>query len=204
MSGAEKDGRVGGLARRNRAVMVGCVVFVASMLGVAYAAVPLYTLFCQITGYAGTTRRAEMPSDRVLDQMVTVRFDANVGAKLPWRFRPVEPSVRVRLGEVTTVNYVVENRADHPVTASATFNVTPEISGSFFSKLTCFCFTEQTLQAGEVREMPVTFYVDPALVDDPDARYVSTITLSYTFFEVKDAAPLAARQTGEAEANRQL
>lgn len=189
----EHDGDINKAAPRNVAVALACVVFVGAMVGAAYAAVPLYQLFCQITGYGGTTQRAEAPSGTVVDVPVTVRFDANVGRKLPWAFAPDQRQITLKLGEMQTVFYKARNTADVPTTASATFNVTPPQAGAYFSKIACFCFTEQTLQPGEELEMGVTFFVDPAMLDDVDAASIRTITLSYTFYPVAGTmAPLAA------------
>lgn len=155
----------------------------AGMLGMAYAAVPLYQLFCQVTGYGGTTQRATVPSSVVLDRTITVRFDANV-SKLSWEFAPVERKMDVRIGENALAVYRATNTSDRPLVGSASFNVSPDIAGSFFNKLECFCFTEQLLEPGQSIDMPVSFFVDPALVDDKDARKVQEITLSYTFHPV--------------------
>lgn len=177
-----------------------CAVFVAGMVGVSFAAVPLYALFCQVTGFGGTTQRAEAAPDTTIDRTVTVRFDANVGNNLGWSFRPEVRSVRVKLGEIGEVRYIAENRTAGTTTGTATFNVAPGEAGLYFSKIACFCFTEQTLEAGERVEMPVTFFVDPALVDDPDYGGTNTITLSYTFYPVSDPAqPLAAVATERGE-----
>ncbi|WP_099558725.1 cytochrome c oxidase assembly protein [Hartmannibacter diazotrophicus] len=190
------DDRIEGKGRRasNGLILVCCAAFVCTMVGAAFAAVPLYRIFCQVTGFAGTTQRAEAASDVVLDKTIEVRFDANVANGLPWSFKPEQRSVTVKIGETDTIFYKVKNLADHTVTASAVFNVTPDQTGAYFSKIACFCFTEQTLEAGEEREMGVTFYVDPDIVNDTDAKYVSAITLSYTFYEAKDdtATPVAA------------
>lgn len=182
------------LAPRNLGLTAAaCAVFVAGMVGVSFAAVPLYAIFCQVTGFGGTTQRAEAAPEATLDRYVTVRFDANVGNGLGWGFRPEVRSVRVKLGEVGEVRYIAENRTGEAATGTATFNVAPGEAGLYFSKIACFCFTEQTLEAGERVEMPVTFFVDPALVDDPDYGGTNTITLSYTFYPVSDPArPLAA------------
>ena len=170
-----------------------CAVFAASMVGMSFAAVPLYALFCQVTGFGGTTQRADAAPDTTLDRTVTVRFDANVGNNLGWSFRPEVRSVQVKLGEIGEIRYIAENRTAEATTGTATFNVAPGEAGIYFSKIACFCFTEQTLEAGERVEMPVTFFVDPALVDDPDYGGTNTITLSYTFYPVSDPArPLAA------------
>ncbi|MEZ5841993.1 MAG: cytochrome c oxidase assembly protein [Hyphomicrobiales bacterium] len=167
--------------RRNGVVAFACLAFVGAMVGMAYASVPLYQLFCKVTGYAGTTREATAAPDRVVDRVFEVRLDANV-AGVPWTFEPEAPSVRVRAGEVVTANFRITSRAEEATEATATFNVTPLNSGAFFNKISCFCFTEQTLAAGESREIPVVFFVDPAIVDEHDLDAVKTITLSYTFF----------------------
>jgi cytochrome c oxidase assembly protein subunit 11 len=157
-------------------------VFVAAMVGMSFAAVPLYREFCQITGYNGTVRRAEVAPKVTVDRWVTVRFDANVGNGLGWSFRPEQRSVRVKLGEVATVKFAAENRLDQTVTGSAVFNVSPDDVGGYFNKIACFCFTQQTLKAGEQEELPVTFFVDPSMVNDSELATTDTITLSYTFY----------------------
>ena len=166
------------------------------MLGMAYAAVPLYQMFCQVTGYGGTTKRVTKPSDRVLDRVVTIRFDANVNG-LPWTFEPVVRTMQVRIGETTLAFYRATNTSGRATVGTSSFNVAPDIAGSFFNKLECFCFKEQRLEPGETIEMPVSFYVDPTLMDDKDARKVGDITLSYTFYPVDKP-----RQAAEAERQR--
>lgn len=170
-----------------------CAVFVAGMVGMAFAAVPLYRLFCQITGLAGTTQRADTAPAAAIDREVMVRFDANVGNGLGWGFRPLTRSVELKVGAVGEAVFVVENRTDQPTTGTAVFNVTPLEVGTYFNKIACFCFDEQTLKPGERLEMPVTFFVDPAIADDPDLDHVRTITLSYTFYPV---APAGEDSTG--------
>ncbi|HWL05283.1 MAG TPA: cytochrome c oxidase assembly protein [Xanthobacteraceae bacterium] len=179
------------LRSRDMVVAASCGVFVALMVGAAYAAVPLYDWFCRTTGFGGTTQVAVSAPAQVLDRTVTVRFDANTAAGLPWRFTPDQNSIRVKLGEVVTVSYTVINQAARPTTAQAGYNVSPPTSGGYFHKINCFCFTEQTLKPGETREMPVVFYVDPALVDDYDEQDMNTITLSYTMYPVREPAPVA-------------
>ena len=174
---------------RHRAVAVWCAVLVAAMVGAAYASVPLYRLFCQVTGFDGTPRVATKPSDRVLDKTMTIRFDANVAPGLPWRFEPVQTTTNVRIGENALAFYRATNTSDRPVWGMATYNVFPEQVAPFFNKLQCFCFTEQLLQPGESVEMPVSFFVDPQITGDKDAHAVTHITLSYTFYPV--AAPKA-------------
>jgi len=172
--------------RRNGALAVVLVGVAGGMVGLSFAAVPLYRLFCQITGFGGTTQVATAPSEPVSDRYVTVRFNADVAPGLPWRFEPMQNAVRVRFGEIALARFVAVNLSDRPVTGSATFNVTPFKTGPYFSKVQCFCFDEQTLAPGERAEMPVSFFVDPEMIDDPNVREVKTITLSYTFFRAKD------------------
>jgi len=169
-------------------VVVSLLGIVFTMLGLSYAAVPLYQIFCQVTGFAGTTQRADRAPETVLARTITVRFDANARAELGWRFKPAQQTVDIPIGEETLAFYRAENLSDQSVTGTATFNVTPEIAGSYFSKIECFCFTEQTLAAGQSVDMPVSFYIDPEIVNDPDARDLEEITLSYTFFRVRDEA----------------
>jgi cytochrome c oxidase assembly protein subunit 11 len=161
------------------------------MLGMAYAAVPLYTLFCRVTGYAGTPQRAEQASGTVLDRVVTIRFDANVAPGLGWNFLPAQRKVDGKIGENTLAFYRAENTSDKPITGTATFNVTPEIAGSYFNKIECFCFTEQRLEPGESIDMPVSFFVDPAILEDESAGQLTQITLSYTFYRAEGAKAAA-------------
>lgn len=166
----------------NRLIASACVCFVAGMVGMAYAAVPLYEIFCQVTGYGGTIQRADTGADRILDQEVTVRFDANVSSKLPWEFDPEVTKMKVKIGATEQANYIVANVDSVPVGATASFNVSPPAAGAYFNKLECFCFTDQVLKPGETQTMPVIFFIDPEYVNDPDVKDVKTITLSYTFF----------------------
>src|SRR4029079_18167616 len=174
------------LRRRDIVVAVSCGLCVAAMVGAAYAAVPFYNWFCRATGFNGTTQVATAGPSGMIDRKVTVRLDANVGPGLPWSFEPEQNSIEVRLGEVVTVNYRVINQAARPITASAAYNVAPLNAGAYFQKINCFCFTEQSLKSGETREMPVVFYVDPALAKDPDGEDLNTITLSYTFYPKRE------------------
>jgi cytochrome c oxidase assembly protein subunit 11 len=176
----------------NTKVAVICAVVAAGMVGLAYASVPLYRLFCQVTGFAGTTQRAVAPSHEVLERRITVRFDSNVAPGLDWEFAPVVTAMKLRIGENALAFYRATNHSKVPVVGSATFNVTPEQAGAFFNKVQCFCFTEQRLEPGETVEMPVSFFVDPAIVNDPDGAYVRTITLSYTFHPVANPKASAA------------
>ena len=155
------------------------------MAGLAWASVPLYDLFCRVTGFAGTTQVATEGADRVLDRMVTVRFDASTVRGMPWEFRPVEPAMKVRIGETVLAFYEAYNPTDRAVAGTASYNVSPFSAGGYFTKIDCFCFTEQVLQPGQRVTMPVTFYVDPEIVDDAETAGVTTITLSYTFFETE-------------------
>ncbi len=156
------------------------------MLGMAYAAVPLYQMFCQVTGFAGTTQRATAAPDTVLNRTVTVRFDSNITGGLGWTFKPAERTIDVKIGENKLAFYHAKNISDVPLTGTASFNVAPEAAGFYFSKIECFCFQEQTLQPGETVEMPVSFFVDPEIVNDPDTRHLTQITLSYTFYPVEE------------------
>lgn len=183
--------------RSNRIVAISCVSFFVAMIGMAYAAVPLYQMFCQVTGYGGTTQRVEQMSDTILDQTVKVRFDANVSGGLPWDFKPVQREVTVRIGETTIINYEAKNISDRPASGRATFNVSPDLTGSYFNKVQCFCFTDTTLAAGETMEMPVMFFVDPDIVKEKDLKGLTTITLSYTFFPLdKEPANAAVQPAG--------
>jgi cytochrome c oxidase assembly protein subunit 11 len=163
-----------------------------AMFGAAYASVPLYELFCQVTGYGGTTQVATKAADTVSDRTVKVRFDANLAPGLPWDFAPEQPAVTLRLGENGLAFYRVVNTSDAPVTAVATYNVTPHKAGPYFQKLECFCFQDRTLQPGEAIDLPVIFYVDPSLATDEDVDDVREITLSYTFFRSDDAPATSA------------
>lgn len=182
-------------APRHALIAVVCGFVVVGMVGLSFAAVPLYRLYCQVTGYAGTTQRAEKASDVVLDRTVTVHFDSNVAADLPWRFEPQQRKVDIKVGENTLAFYKAENTSGRPVTGTAVFNVTPEAFGVYFNKVECFCFTEQTLEPGQSIDMPVSFYVDPAFVNDEDAKDLTELTLSYTFYAVDK--PQGDKQLGQ-------
>lgn len=177
--------------RRNGIVALACVAFLGCMVGMSYAAVPLYQLFCQVTGYGGTTQRAEQYSDTILDRKVKVRFDANVSGGLPWDFKPKQRQVSMRIGETTEIGYTAENLAGEPSRGKATFNVSPAQAGVYFNKVECFCFTDTELEPGAEFDMPVVFFVDPAIADAPELENVKTITLSYTFFPTDGDEPLA-------------
>ena len=162
------------------------VSVVVGMLGLTAAAVPLYRLFCQVTGYGGTTQRAAAAPDQGLDRTITVRFNADVDPDLLWSFQPEQRQIEVRIGEQSLAYYRARNRSDHPVVGQAVYNVTPFKAGPYFDKIACFCFDEQVLGPGEEVDMPVSFYVDPEILNDPDTRNMHTITLSYTFFLIED------------------
>jgi cytochrome c oxidase assembly protein subunit 11 len=167
-----------------------CGFVVVLMVGASYAAVPFYNWFCRATGFNGTTQVAtSAPSDAPLQRKIAVRFDANVGPGLPWKFEPEQNEIEVRIGQVVTVFYTVTNQAARATTGVAAYNVAPLTVGAYFQKINCFCFTEQTMGPGEKREMPVVFYVDPALAADSENDGLNTITLSYTFYPVRDPAP---------------
>jgi cytochrome c oxidase assembly protein subunit 11 len=178
-------------SQKRRDVMVAgaCAVFVAAMVGAAYAAVPFYNWFCRTTGFGGTTRVATAPPSQVLDRKIKVRFDANVQGGLPWRFEPEQNSVEVRIGEVVTVSYRVVNESARETVGAASYNVSPPTVGAYFSKINCFCFTDQRLQAGEKRDLTVVFFVDPALAKDSEENDLDTITLSYTMYPVRQPEP---------------
>jgi cytochrome c oxidase assembly protein subunit 11 len=185
------------LKNKNSRLLVTLSGVAIAMVGAAYAAVPLYNLFCQVTGYGGTTQVAETEADRVLERTVEVRFDASMERGLPWTFEPMQTSMTVQVGETSIAFYRATNTSDHPVTGMATYNVTPFKAAPYFSKLECFCFTEQTLQPGESIEMPVLFFVDPLIDEERRMDDVRTITLSYTFFEQSEDV---ASATGRREA----
>jgi cytochrome c oxidase assembly protein subunit 11 len=168
------------------------------MVGLAYASVPLYDLFCRVTGFGGTTQRADAAPATVLDRTIRIAFDANVNSGLGWEFKPVQRQQTVRIGEQSLAFYHATNVGKDPVTGTATFNVSPPQAGSYFSKIQCFCFTEQTLQPGQSIDMPVTYYVDPDIANDPDLKNLDTITLSYTFFKADKDAVQTSAVSGEA------
>ena len=178
------------LAQKNRAVGIRAALFGLAMLALAFAAVPLYRVFCQVTGFGGTTMKADAAPGAVAGE-IGVRFDANIDPRLPWKFEPVQETVRIHPGARTTVYYQATNYTARPTTGQAIFNVTPESAGKYFSKIECFCFTEQTLKPGESVRMPVVFFVDPKLRQDPDTKVIDEITLSYTFYPVEN--PESAR-----------
>ena len=202
-SAGEKTSSRRGLTR-DATVAAICGFVVVLMVGAAYAAVPFYNWFCRATGFNGTTQVAKSaPSAAPLARKIAVRFDSNVAPGLPWKFEPDQTEVKVRIGEVTTIFYKVTNQSARTTSGQAAYNVAPLTVGSYFEKINCFCFTEQTMAPGETREMPVVFYVDPSIVKDRDNDGLNTITLSYTFYPVRDPAtkPLAASETEKSKGN---
>jgi len=182
--------------RRDMIVAASCGVFVAAMVGLAYASVPFYDWFCRATGFGGKPQIATSGPQGTLGRAVTVRFDANVAGGLPWRFEPEQNAIEVKLGEVVTVNFMVTNLSARETLGQAAYNVAPPTTGAYFNKINCFCFTEQRLGPGEKREMPVVFYVDPALAKDSELDDLNTITLSYSFYAVREREkPVADRGT---------
>ncbi len=182
--------------QKTLAQTVGVVVL---MGGLAWASVPLYDWFCRVTGYGGATNVAESGSDTILDQTIKIRFDASLERDMPWEFKPVQREMEVRIGETGLAFYEAYNPTDRPVAGSAAYNVAPYAAGAFFSKIQCFCFEEQILQPGERVTMPVTFFVDPEIVDDREAKFAKHITLSYTFYEIdlpEDTAQLTVPSDG--------
>jgi cytochrome c oxidase assembly protein subunit 11 len=175
---------VAALADRKTRTALLMAGFAALMLGVAFASVPLYRLFCQVTGFNGTTQRAKEAPGAVAGQ-IGVRFDANITPAIPWKFEPEQVVVRVIPGQPTKIFYRASNKVARPTTGQAVFNVTPAEVGKYFSKIECFCFTEQTLKPGQTVDMPVVFFVDPKVKDDPDTKNIAEITLSYTFYPVE-------------------
>ncbi len=169
----------------HKRVVVPLLLVLTFMGGVVVYSPELYNMFCAATGYGGTTQRVEQDSGVVLDEQITVRFDATVSKALNWEFKPVQRSVKVRIGETVVAKYTAKNLDEKAIVGSATYNVTPEIAGSFFNKIQCFCFIEQRLEAGEQGEMPVSFYVDPEIVTDKSGRRLKEITLSYVFYAKK-------------------
>jgi cytochrome c oxidase assembly protein subunit 11 len=185
--------------RRTLLLTVGTVVLMGSL---AWASVPFYDWFCRVTGYGGATGVAEAGSDEVLDRTITVRFDASLERDMPWTFRPVQREMTIRIGETGLAFYEATTPTDRPVAGQASYNVAPFEAGGFFTKIDCFCFTEQVLAPGETVQMPVSFYVDPEIVQDRHAKHLGLITLSYTFHEIDlpeehaalDPAPRAVQE----------
>jgi cytochrome c oxidase assembly protein subunit 11 len=175
---------------RDALVAASCGLVVVLMVGASYAAVPFYNWFCRATGFNGTTQVAtSAPASGPIARKISVRFDSNVAGGLPWKFEPEQTEIEIPIGKVTTIYYTVTNESARETTGQAAYNVAPLTVGSYFEKINCFCFTEQTMAPGEKREMPVVFYVDPSIANDHDNDTLNTITLSYTFYPVRDPAP---------------
>ncbi|MBL6597629.1 MAG: cytochrome c oxidase assembly protein [Alphaproteobacteria bacterium] len=172
--------------RKNIRTLAFLGAFVAGMGGLAYASVPLYEIFCRVTGYGGTTQVAAAESNQVVERTLKIRFDSNVNPALGWAFDPVLRSMDLKVGENALAFYQAENETDDVIVGTATFNVTPDKAGLYFNKVECFCFTEQVLKPGQRVDMPVSFFIDPSIVEDPNLDDVTTITLSYTFFRAED------------------
>jgi cytochrome c oxidase assembly protein subunit 11 len=181
--------------RRDLLIAAACGVLVASMVGASFAAIPLYNMFCRVTGFAGTTQVSRIAPKHELAREITVRFDSNVMPGLPWTFEPEVNSIKLHIGEVATVHYKVINEAARTITAQASYNVSPTTTGAYFDKINCFCFTKQTMKPGETREMTVVFYVDPKIITDRDLDSLTTLTLSYTFYRLPDDGQPVAETT---------
>jgi cytochrome c oxidase assembly protein subunit 11 len=185
-------------SKSNRRILIVMLSVVAFMVALTFASVPLYSRFCRVTGYGGTVNRAEHASAKVLDRTMTVEFDSAVNPMLPWRFKPDVHSVEVKIGETTLISYHAQNLGALPITGTATYNVQPDKVGKYFTKIQCFCFTQQHLDPGQSAELPVAFYIDPKIADDPNMDDVHTVTLSYTFFK-SDSKALAKATDDEAK-----
>ncbi|KQY48372.1 MULTISPECIES: cytochrome c oxidase assembly protein [Rhizobium/Agrobacterium group] len=190
--------------RANGVIVASCIAFVVGMTGMAYAAVPLYDMFCRVTGYNGTTKRVEQASDVILDRKIKVTFDANIASDLPWVFKPVQREIELKIGETVQVEFEATNVAKKATTGQAVFNVTPMAAGAYFNKVECFCFTETTLQPGEDLKMPVVFFIDPEIVKAVETKGINTLTLSYTFYAREPSKPVAALKAKPAETDRKL
>ena len=188
--------------RRHSILALSLVGLVAGMVGLSFASVPLYRMFCQVTGYGGTPQRAEKAPGEVLDRTITIRFDGNVDHSLPWTFAPVQQTMDVKIGETALAFFKASNNSSVPVSGRAIFNVAPELAGRYFTKIECFCFKQQTLAAGQTVEMPVTFFVDPKIVEDEDTKDISEITLSYTFYRSDEPNPPAAAVTTDGDGSK--
>jgi cytochrome c oxidase assembly protein subunit 11 len=178
--------------RRDLLIAACCGALVAGMVGMSFAAIPLYKIFCSVTGFAGTTQVSRIAPKHMLGRTLTIRFDSNVTPGLPWKFVPEQNEIKLHIGEVATVHYKVVNETARTISAQASYNVSPPTVGAYFDKINCFCFTQQTMKPGETREMTVVFYVDPKIIEDRDQDVLNTITLSYTFYRLPDQpAPVA-------------
>ena len=190
--------------RANGVIVASCLAFVVGMTGMAYAAVPLYDMFCRVTGYNGTTKRVEQASDVILDKKIKVTFDANIASDLPWSFKPVQREIELKIGETVQIEFEATNMAKKATTGQAVFNVTPMAAGAYFNKVECFCFTETTLQPGEDLKMPVVFFIDPEIVKAVETKGINTLTLSYTFYAREPSKPVAGLTVKPAETDNKL
>lgn len=186
-------------SRNNRRVVFGCLASLAVMTAVTAVSPKLYSMFCQVTGYGGTTQRVEANASKVLDRVFTVRFDGNVSPHLAWKFEPDVTTMKVKIGETALAFFRATNMSDKPLTGQAAFNVAPQAMGLYFKKIECFCFTKQTLKPHQTVEMPVTFFIDPKMVDDAETTQLSTVTLSYVFFPIENTADAADAAPGLAK-----
>ena len=193
-----------GSGGRQRLTALAVVATFVAMIGLTYASVPLYRAFCAATGFAGTTQVAKAGPAQTGVRTLTVRFDGNVGPGLPWTFTPETPEITLRTGQTATVYYNVRNDAGRAITARAEYNVTPDVVGGYFDKISCFCFSEQTVGPNETVEMPVVFFLDPALERDKSLAAVDSVTLSYTFFPVRDRAVVTDNENGKAAPDKKL
>lgn len=187
------------LSEKNRRSGMMAGLLVLAMVGLGYASVPLYRIFCQVTGYGGTTQmvsEAKAATVQSTSRTISIRFDSNVNPALPWSFKPEQPTDKVSIGARDMAIYLATNLSDQPVVGTATFNVTPVRAGKYFNKVQCFCFTEQLLKPGQTMRMPVLYYVDPAILEDPEARDIEEITLSYTFYPSKDGKAVDPAKSG--------
>ena len=186
------------LSQKNKRSAMVAGLLVLGMLGLGYASVPLYRIFCQVTGYGGTTQRvdaAQAATVQAVGKVISVRFDSNVNSTLPWSFKPEQAVDKVSIGVRDMAIFIATNNSDEPVIGTATFNVTPLLAGQYFNKVQCFCFTEQLLKPGQTVRMPVLYYIDPAILDDPETQDINEITLSYTFYRSKDGKAVEALKT---------
>jgi len=184
--------------RKNRLFVLGLSGVVLGMVALSFAAVPLYRIFCEATGYGGTTQRAQHAADQVLDRTIEVRFNADVNSGLPWSFRPEQTVVRFKVGETGMATFRAENQSNETVTGTAVYNVTPDKAGKYFVKIQCFCFTQQVLKPHESASLPVAFYVDPSIAKDRNLDDLSVITLSYTFYKAQNQVQNQAADAGAA------
>ncbi|MEF0939550.1 cytochrome c oxidase assembly protein [Rhizobium sp. BR 362] len=180
--------------RNNGLVVAMCLSFVVGMGAMCAAAVPLYRIFCEVTGFNGTTRRVDQASSVILDKSIKVSFDANVAPGVPWDFKPMQKEVDPKIGETVEIKFLVENKSDQPTRGQAIFNVSPVEAGAYFNKVQCFCFNETDLAPGEKREMPVVFYVDPEITKAEETKTITALTLSYTFYPRDGAKPVASNE----------